>query len=219
MLNKISLSMTSRLPALRTLFQKMARPVAMVGIFGAISMIPGDTVQPQSLTVFEQLTAKTCPPSSQNHSPTFVSLTGGQGRVPTALQLYLHHQDQNPLLYISGVDRDVTLADVLTANRHEDLIPEIGRSIFEDHAETTNANAIQTAMFLKGNCISNVTFITSDYHMERARFVFERALRNIQHDPNIRYVSVNAPPLSQYEQFEEMIKRRAVEFFNKLDVL
>ncbi len=202
---------------LRSKFKKMARPLAMLAMAGAIYVTPGDTPEPP--TVFQQLKAKNCTAEATQRSPVYIAFTGGVGRVPTALNFYTNNPDPHTVLYISGVDPDVTVADVLTANSHEFLIPEIGHSIFIDHAKTTNANAIQSVMFLKEHCFKDITLITSDYHMPCARFVFERALRNIHYNPHMSYVSVDAPPLNQREQFEENFKMYAVEIFSKFDAL
>ena len=194
---------------------RLMRAFGAVCLVGATMSIQSDSSHIQQ-TVFEQLRQKTCPANAPTNHPTYIAFTGGEGRVPTAIHLYEKDKDPLSYLYISGVDEDVSLSDVLVANEREALIPQIDHTIFNDHAGTTNANAIQSVMFLKDHCIQNVTLVTSDYHMPRARFVFERALRNINHQPNMSYVSINAPPLTGWNKFEEDFKYRAAQIFHGL---
>lgn len=196
--------------------QKLTRRFMSAAMLGAILVLSGDKAEFSPESTFEELSEKKCPANAPSNHPTYIAFTGGTGRVPTAISLYERDPDPQSYLYISGVDPDVTLSDVLAANDRTTLIPQIDYTIFFDHAKTTNANAIQSAMFLKEHCIRNVTLVTSDYHMPRARLVFDRALQNINLDADVTYVSVNAPPLMGWDKFEEDFKYRGAQIFHGL---
>lgn len=201
---------------LRRAFKRYARPLTLLAAAFAVNSIPGDHKLPP--TLFDRLALKTCPDHAAPQTKAIVVFTGGAGRVSAAMRLYEQQRNPHTYLYISGINSDVTIHDVLKANHHANLNSEIGRHIFYDNAKTTNANAIQSAMFLKDRCISDVELVTSDYHLMRAQFLLKQALWHINHHPHVSYHYVDAKPLSAWQQTEEDFKRKAIKFVHSLGI-
>ncbi len=126
------------------------------------------------------------PCESPPRTDGIVVLTGGAGRIETALQLLA--QDQARLLLVSGVSRNTALAELayLAGIAPEPLAARItlGRD-----AQTTQGNAAETAIWVQANDLHSLIVVTAAYHMPRAMTELGRAL------PSVRlYPSAVLPP-------------------------
>lgn len=96
------------------------------------------------------------------HTQGIVVFTGGYGRVERGLNLknaYPHMP-----LFISGVNQDNSIADVIPA--HYDLSVN-NNSVTLDFAGTTRENVGAMAAWAAAHNIKHVTVITSAYHVPR----------------------------------------------------
>lgn len=102
-----------------------------------------------------------------------VVLTGGSQRLETALQLLADGRARE--LFVSGVHRDVDVAEIL---RNAGRDPgRLDCCIALDHnADDTIGNARETANWLAGREIASIRLVTAAYHMPRSLLEFEAAL-------------------------------------------
>jgi uncharacterized SAM-binding protein YcdF (DUF218 family) len=108
-----------------------------------------------------------------------IVLTGGPERLREGLRLLA--DNRAPRLFVSGVHRDATLAQLLA------FVPEyqadrraaqamaccvvLGRA-----AADTAGNARETAVWIGGEHLRSILLVTADYHMPRSLLEFRRAL-------------------------------------------
>lgn len=109
-----------------------------------------------------------------------VALTGGAGRIETALRLLA--EDRAPLLLVSGVARGVDLAELA---RRADLDPAAlaARVTLGRVATTTVTNAAETARWAHAHGVRTLIVVTSGYHMPRALLEIGRALPDVALHP------------------------------------
>jgi uncharacterized SAM-binding protein YcdF (DUF218 family) len=100
-------------------------------------------------------------------------LTGGAERIGTGLALLREGQAER--LLISGVHRDVTLADLLPA---EDQGLAARVALGHD-AASTRGNAAEIAAWVRATGQRSVRVVTAGYHMPRALLELRRALPEV----------------------------------------
>jgi uncharacterized SAM-binding protein YcdF (DUF218 family) len=103
-------------------------------------------------------------PPPPPHSDAILALTGGAGRVETALRL-LEAGGAERLL-ISGVGRPAEFPELAhRAGVPASLAPRVtlGRTAF-----STRGNAAEAAAWVRGNDVHSLIIVTSYYHMPRA---------------------------------------------------
>lgn len=108
-----------------------------------------------------------------------VVLTGGAERLREGLRLLA--EARAPRLFISGVHRDATLAQILAFvpeyqadRRAAEAIAccvELGRA-----ADNTAGNAREAAAWISDGHLRSIFLVTADYHMPRSLLEFHRAL-------------------------------------------
>lgn len=107
-------------------------------------------------------------------SDAAVVLTGGPGRIEHAIDVL--RQGKARRLLVSGVDPAVTKSDL--AHR----IPGSSRWLsccvdLGSESVDTRSNAEETSRWLARHDYRSLRLITSDWHMRRARYEFEKVLR------------------------------------------
>lgn len=112
-----------------------------------------------------------------------IVLTGDKGRIDEGF--YLFATKRAPNMFISGVNRDVTV-DALK-NRWEGVPLPVCCLDIGYAAENTWGNAIESEQWIRQNKISTVFLVTSDYHMPRARLEFSFLLPDIKIYPHPVY--------------------------------
>lgn len=120
----------------------------------------------------------TYPSPDQSQSlDAIIVLTGGQKRIEKGLTLLQSNKAER--LYISGVDKRVSIEDLLKMNDLQ-VSPLIGKIELGAQANDTVGNALEVREWLsKNEDVSNIYMVTSHYHMPRA--ILEMGLAN----PNI----------------------------------
>jgi uncharacterized SAM-binding protein YcdF (DUF218 family) len=103
-------------------------------------------------------------------------LTGGAERVETGLRLL--REERARVLLVSGVHRDVTLADLAhrAAMGPGDLA---GRVTLGHEATSTRGNAAEIAAWARAEHLDSIRVVTAGYHMPRALLELRRALPEV----------------------------------------
>lgn len=117
----------------------------------------------------------------EQHADALIVLTGGNARVERGFELLA--EGSAPVLFISGVGSNVTLAEMLAAHtsipvRNEILHrqPEI---VFDYDASSTRTNATEAAAFVRKRNYKTIRLITAHYHMPRSFVEFRAALPGV----------------------------------------
>ncbi|HCM84301.1 MAG TPA: YdcF family protein [Alphaproteobacteria bacterium] len=120
--------------------------------------------------------------SADVSADAIVVVTGGSGRVATALALL--DAGRAPQLFISGVGKDAKIADVVREGGGLER-KELAECCITLGYEATNTyeNGVETAGWLQENKIENVILVTSNYHMPRARLELMMAAPEIKITP------------------------------------
>ena len=114
-------------------------------------------------------------PAAAKADPTdaAVVLTGGAGRIEHAIDVLKGHQARR--LLVAGVDPSVTKPDLARripgAKKWLACCVDLGSESVD-----TRSNAEEAGRWLAKHDYKSVRLITSDWHMRRARYEFERAL-------------------------------------------
>jgi uncharacterized SAM-binding protein YcdF (DUF218 family) len=112
-------------------------------------------------------------PADDRETDAIVVLTGAQGRIPRGLAMLEAGRAQR--LLISGVDQSVKPAELALAQnaplRLFACCVDLGRE-----AVDTRSNGAETARWIAEHDYKSVRFVTSDWHMRRARLELERSL-------------------------------------------
>ena len=107
-----------------------------------------------------------------------VVLTGGGARIERGFETLA--KASAPLLFISGVGKEVTLAEMIQAHASPLLRARVAQSqgtvILGHAASTTQTNAQEVQHFLSLRSIHSVRLVTAHYHMPRSLLEFHRAM-------------------------------------------
>lgn len=132
--------------------------LALISIFLAVLVWIGGFIifQKQILCYPQNQCAKT---------DAIVVLTGGRNRLSEAMRLY--NEDFAPLLIISGVAHDTTLAQIEQENKTK-IVKNNQTVVLGNEATNTIENAIEVSEVIRRNNISSIRLVTSYYHMPRS---------------------------------------------------
>jgi uncharacterized SAM-binding protein YcdF (DUF218 family) len=108
-----------------------------------------------------------------------VVLTGGRKRLAEGFKIL--DQQQADKLFISGVDRNVRMNELLNLYLQSPNKPnvELGKEAFD-----TIGNAQETKSWIIKNNIKSIRLVTANYHMPRSLFEFKQILPNLIIIPN-----------------------------------
>jgi uncharacterized SAM-binding protein YcdF (DUF218 family) len=141
---------------------------ASVGLAGVLALLWGAGF---ALFLRAALTERPPPPRADG----IVALTGGAGRVETALRLLAAGQAEQ--LLISGVGG---AAEFRSLAQRAGVDPRLGsRVTLGRAAATTRGNAAETADWARDKNIRSLIVVTSGYHMPRALAELARALPDV----------------------------------------
>lgn len=120
--------------------------------------------------------------SSDVSAEAIVVVTGGSGRIATALALL--DAGRAPQLFISGVGHDAKIEDVVReagGMQREELMHCCITLGYQ--ATNTYENGAEIASWLKENSVDDVILVSSNYHLPRARLELMMAAPGIKITP------------------------------------
>lgn len=104
------------------------------------------------------------PQSVDQKTDAIIVLTGGKNRIETGINLLRDKSAKK--LFISGVNQDVTLRDLIS-NGDKPCCITLGYD-----ATDTVENGSESARWIKDNDVESIRLVTSNYHMARAGLIF-----------------------------------------------
>ena len=108
--------------------------------------------------------------TDERHTDAIIALTGGRNRIAEAVRLL--EENKADRLFISGVDKDISLQDIKTA---QSLNVSGQQQIDIGHdASNTLENAEETMRWVNQNHIKSIRLVTSNYHVARSLAEFKR---------------------------------------------
>lgn len=119
-----------------------------------------------------------------NHEKTdaIIVLTGGTHRVETGFKILSAKKAQK--LFISGVHNKTKLKELLVLN-DQDIYSLLRNEIeLGKKASSTKENATEAYNWIKKNKVKSIRLVTSNYHIPRSIFEFERILPEVKIIPN-----------------------------------
>jgi len=147
-------------------------------------------------------------PLGPGRSDAGIVLTGGEGRIPRALEVLGKSWVRRVL--ISGVDSEV---------RPRELAAEYGISkatmtccvTLEQVSVDTRSNAREAAMWIAANKVHSVRLVTSDWHMRRAAWELGQAAPGVE---IVRDAVPTRPRLRVlFVEYHKLIARRIAHVF------
>jgi uncharacterized SAM-binding protein YcdF (DUF218 family) len=116
------------------------------------------------------------PPNPMPRADGIVALTGGDGRIATALGLLA--AQNAPRLLISGAGRGTYLGD-FTADDAAAATADAKDITLGHMADTTHGNALEAASWARAHDMHSLIIVTADYHMPRALLEMRAALPRV----------------------------------------
>ncbi len=108
-----------------------------------------------------------------SRTDAIVVLTGGSERVATGLDLLAAGKADK--LFVSGVHRSVELAELLRLTKSSGAELD-GRVVLGYSAGNTVGNAVETAIWMRGQGYKSLRVVTGSYHMRRSLLEFRHAM-------------------------------------------
>jgi uncharacterized SAM-binding protein YcdF (DUF218 family) len=112
-------------------------------------------------------------PSNAPASDAVVVLTGGAGRLEHGVDVLAQHKAKR--LLVSGADPAVTKADIAKRLGGKSALLRCCVDLGSESVDT-RSNAEEAQRWLKQRGYKSLRLITSDWHMRRARYEFEKVL-------------------------------------------
>lgn len=119
-----------------------------------------------------------------NHEKTdaIIVLTGGMNRVETGFRILSAKKAQK--LFISGVNNKTRLRELLILS-DQDMYGLLRNEIaLGKRSGSTKENAMEAYDWIKQNNVKSIRLVTSNYHMPRSVFEFEKLLPHVKIIPN-----------------------------------
>ena len=114
-------------------------------------------------------------PAAANTAATdaAIVLTGGPGRIEHAIDVLRDHKAQR--LLVAGADPSVTKADIARRIKGSNKLVKCCVDLGSESVDT-RSNAEEAGRWLAQRHFRSARLITSDWHMRRARYEFEKVL-------------------------------------------
>lgn len=109
------------------------------------------------------------PAVSLRKTDAIIALTGGRNRIAEAVRLL--KQGLSERLFISGVNKDISLQNIKTAQKLD--VAERFNIDIGHNASNTLENAEETQKWVAENHIKSIRLVTSNYHVFRSLVEFE----------------------------------------------
>ncbi|MCB0418938.1 MAG: YdcF family protein, partial [Bdellovibrionales bacterium] len=105
---------------------------------------------------------------------------GDSNRIPMALRLL--RERNGPLVLLSGVEPGIPLVEIVNSQGSStvDIHKTWERIVTESRSRTTIENAEEAAPILKEKQITRIILVTSDYHMPRAKKIFQKTIPEME---------------------------------------
>jgi uncharacterized SAM-binding protein YcdF (DUF218 family) len=134
----------------------LAVMIYLVGLGEFVSLIPAET--------------------PDGDTDAIVVLTGGSQRLATGIKLLVDGRSHR--LFVSGVNRDVELSELLAASGQD--AASLPCCITLGHAaDDTIGNALETAQWAAANNVHSVRLVTAAYHMPRSLMELQRQMPDV----------------------------------------
>lgn len=150
-------------------------------------------------------------------SDAIIVLTGGSKRIDTGVKLL--REGRAAHLLISGVDTQVSRADVLSQHRLSESLRAccviLGRQ-----ARDTPGNARETYDWIQDNDIASLRLVTSHYHIDRAWLEFSTTMPDIRiykhpvRPANLDFRDTHFWRLT-FEEYHKLLYRIGFHFVNQ----
>ncbi len=112
-------------------------------------------------------------PADVERTDAAIVLTGGPGRIEHAIDVLRNHQAKR--LLVAGADPSVTKADIARRIQGSGKLVKCCVDLGSESVDT-RSNAEEAGRWLAQRHFLSVRLITSDWHMRRARYEFEKVL-------------------------------------------
>ena len=112
-------------------------------------------------------------PAGTQRTDAAVAITGGSGRIEHAMEVLADGHVKRVL--IAGADPAVTKADLIDRLGGKSRLMNCCVDLGSDSVDT-RSNAEEAKRWLEARNYNSLRLITSDWHMRRARYEFERVL-------------------------------------------
>lgn len=120
----------------------------------------------------------TAPPREvEKKTDAIVVLTGGDRRIQEGLELFAAHRA--PHLFISGVHKDVTKAELMALWQGTAPLPPCCLTLGYK-ATSTEQNADETSDWIRQQKFTSIRLVTGNYHMLRSLMELHRALPGVE---------------------------------------
>ncbi len=125
--------------------------------------------------------------SPAEDAEVIVVLTGGSARLQEGLQLLAQHRA--PKLFVSGVNPDTSMRDMLSEAAEVAASPITEKQagcciVLGQAAGNTRENARETADWMAQHGFTSLILVTADYHMPRSLLEFQRAMPGVMIQPH-----------------------------------
>lgn len=136
-------------------------------------------------------------------------LTGDSGRIPKAVELL--KQRPAARLIVSGTAKGITLTELMNQQGPAKGAGEVWSRIeIESKSESTTENALVVSQMIRSG-EGRILLVTSDYHMDRALALFQRALTNAKLNVELIPISVKSRA-GYWKPFTEYLKNACFHY-------
>ena len=149
-------------------------------------------------------------PDDAPKSDAIIVITGGKGRIEHAAELL--RQRKGERLLIAGADPSVRKVDLVRRLRLDRNLLDCCVDLGSESVDT-RSNAEEAKRWIERRGYKSVRLVTSDWHMRRARYEFNRQLKN---DVAVVSDAVKTEPsfMTLFAEYNKYLLRRVGVWFD-----